>query len=146
VRALCAELTFWNLYVCGKAGRTHFVRGSRPRICVLYVLGVPELLKNERLACFGVARYTKVGTSVAPQTFRIKMVWMKHLSALLTFLTFVGLIGTQALLLAPADRNGSRDIAKIRARLTPVLTEQIEAKGFEFGAPVFLRIFKEERE
>ncbi|MCP5075784.1 MAG: murein L,D-transpeptidase, partial [Rhodobacteraceae bacterium] len=33
-----------------------------------------------------------------------------------------------------------------RDRVTPELAERLEAKGLEHGAPVFIRIFKEERE
>lgn len=39
----------------------------------------------------------------------------------------------------------SRDIAEIRNRVAPALTEQLAAQGLQFGAPVFIRIFKEEK-
>ena len=38
----------------------------------------------------------------------------------------------------------SRDIAEIRARVSPDLRRDLAARDLSFGAPVFLRIFKEE--
>ena len=38
----------------------------------------------------------------------------------------------------------SRDIAEIRVRVSPDLRRDLAASGLSFGAPVFLRIFKEE--
>jgi murein L,D-transpeptidase YafK len=38
------------------------------------------------------------------------------------------------------------DISEVRARQTPLLTAALQNRGLEFGAPVFLRIFKEEAE
>ena len=39
-----------------------------------------------------------------------------------------------------------RDITEVRAAVTAPLTHAMHKKGLEFGAPVFLRIFKEEAE
>jgi murein L,D-transpeptidase YafK len=44
--------------------------------------------------------------------------------------------------LLPSKRN----IAEIRTRITPGLTAELTAAGFELGAPVYLRIFKEDRQ
>ncbi|NNE81900.1 MAG: murein L,D-transpeptidase [Silicimonas sp.] len=41
---------------------------------------------------------------------------------------------------------GPQDIAEIRQRVTPILTADLARHGLKFGAPVFLRIFKEERQ
>ncbi len=38
------------------------------------------------------------------------------------------------------------DITEIRRNQTPILTRDLETVGLEFGAPVFVRIFKEESE
>ena len=40
---------------------------------------------------------------------------------------------------------GNADLSEVRQRVTGPLTAQMEAKDFKFGAPVFIRIFKEER-
>lgn len=40
----------------------------------------------------------------------------------------------------------TRNISEIRARQTPQLTEALAAKGLRFGAPLYIRIFKEEAE
>ena len=37
-------------------------------------------------------------------------------------------------------------IGKIRERLWPVLVNELKKEGFKPGAPVFMRIFKEEKE
>ena len=41
---------------------------------------------------------------------------------------------------------GGRDIAEIRERVTPGLTNALADQGLALGAPVFIRIFKEEAE
>ncbi|MCV6593050.1 MAG: murein L,D-transpeptidase [Silicimonas sp.] len=68
---------------------------------------------------------------------------MKKLSALFTF-ALVALLAVLAYLAQDTRRQGPRDIAEIRTRLTPVLTRDLARKGLAFGAPVHLRIFKEE--
>ncbi|MEL7114295.1 MAG: murein L,D-transpeptidase family protein [Pseudomonadota bacterium] len=46
-----------------------------------------------------------------------------------------------------AERLGlAGDLAEIRARVTAPLTESLASKGLTFGAPVYLRVFKEEAE
>ncbi len=51
-------------------------------------------------------------------------------------------------LLAPeiSDILRPSEITEIRARVTAPLTEALAAKGLDFGAPIFIRIFKEEAE
>lgn len=40
---------------------------------------------------------------------------------------------------------GNANLADVRERVTGPLSAQLEAKDFKFGAPVFIRIFKDER-
>lgn len=47
-------------------------------------------------------------------------------------------------IIPPIVRPAVRDIREIRTRMAPILTAQMEAAGLQFGAPVFIRIFKEE--
>ncbi len=45
-----------------------------------------------------------------------------------------------------ADILRPSDITEIRARITGPLTEALAAQGLKFGAPIFIRVFKEEAE
>jgi murein L,D-transpeptidase YafK len=54
-------------------------------------------------------------------------------------LSGAGLVGLQ-FLREPAD------LAEVRHRVTPALKARLAAKGLNWGAPIFLRIFKESRE
>ena len=69
---------------------------------------------------------------------------MKKLSAAFT-LALVALIAAYFLIPQVPDRPRARDIVEIRERVSPLLSHDLEAKGLAFGAPVFIRIFKEER-
>lgn len=67
-----------------------------------------------------------------------------------TFLTLLVMAGL-AVILFPELRNWDqtrppRDIAEIRARQAPLLRAALSQDGLEFGAPVFIRILKEEAE
>jgi murein L,D-transpeptidase YafK len=66
----------------------------------------------------------------------------------LSLLGGVGLLALDALREAQPARAAppaaSRDIAEIRARQTPLLSEALDAQGLRIGAPVHLRIYKEE--
>lgn len=69
---------------------------------------------------------------------------MKKLSAAFT-LALVALIAAYFLSPQVPDRPRPRDIAEIRERVSPLLTRDLEAMGLTYGAPVYIRIFKEER-
>ena len=66
------------------------------------------------------------------------------------WLLFAVLLAAAAVVLA--RRSGANDetpeqrFARIRDRVTPRLESELTEKGLKFGAPVFLRVFKEERE
>ena len=70
---------------------------------------------------------------------------MKRLSAFLTLCLF-GLLAIAVVAIIRDPEPKVRDIAEIRARLTPILTKELEEQGLRIGAPVYLRIFKEERQ
>jgi len=42
--------------------------------------------------------------------------------------------------------NGYKRFSEVRTRITPELTKAIEAKDLKLGSPVYIRVFKEERE
>lgn len=66
---------------------------------------------------------------------------MSRISALLTFTVLVLIVGLAILIEPDTDR----DISEIRNRMTPELTRDLAASGLSFGAPVYLRVFKEEK-
>lgn len=69
------------------------------------------------------------------------------LACLLTFALAYGAVKRLGVPRPVAEVLGlSGDIADIRARVTGPLTQDLAAQGLRFGAPVFLRIFKEEAE
>ena len=76
---------------------------------------------------------------------------MKRRKLLSTALVLSAGLVAAYLYLPPARRivkplvRPAEDIAQIRARLTPVLQASLADQGLELGAPVFMRIFKEER-
>ncbi|MEM7300908.1 MAG: murein L,D-transpeptidase family protein [Pseudomonadota bacterium] len=43
-------------------------------------------------------------------------------------------------------RTSAADLAEIRARVTPALESALAEKGLAFGAPVFIRVFKQEKQ
>ena len=67
---------------------------------------------------------------------------MKRLSALFT-LVVIALTALYLWLPGGPIRPIPRDIVEIRARVAPRLTRALETRGLTFGAPVFLRIFKD---
>lgn len=69
---------------------------------------------------------------------------MKRLSAMFSMALLV-LIGAYLWLPDRLDRPAVRDIVEICTRVAPHLTEALATRGLTLGAPLFLRIFKEER-
>ncbi|MBD3677037.1 MAG: murein L,D-transpeptidase [Rhodobacteraceae bacterium] len=76
-----------------------------------------------------------------------RRLWLAVSVALIAALSLA--IGARSHLLPTqvAENLGLRaDISEIRARQRPLLTQALEEKGLSFGAPVHIRIFKEEAE